>query len=375
MPESPRLRIEDQYASAVRALLLPPGVAGERGIVGAASAAEIESRSSLVLSLSDDLTRAQQAALADADPLTRARANQRLLAKAATELEISAYLKEAGDDQATGAPLATPALADRSAQTLGRVEAHLRVLAGAAVGQGAERGRSAAPDLPSARVQLITSVGDACDQVAQRAGDSGKKAFESLLSVGLTEIGAAAGALAAGAAGVLGVGESFGRLYDLCRDFIKKMYDTLLALIGDQVAKLLGDKIAEWVKDAKDNHVFGDWLAKAYGVDDLKKTLATTIAASGAELTRFSGASDKLDDLVANFGSDMDLTDKVTNYLGYLKFVPGLGGPHGLLFRAAAYCLVLGWAVLDGADYLDAGRMDLINRIPGVRSAVVHEIG
>jgi len=365
----------DRYVSAVRALLAPPGVPGERGVVGPASAAEIESRAQQVLGLSDDVTRADEATLTASDPSARAMAAQRLLAKAATELEISAYLKAAGEDVADGAPLSPQRLTDRSVRTTGNVDDYLDVLAGKPLPKPLDRSTPVPPNIKVARTQLTTVAHDSCDLIARRAGETGKEAFGGLLGVGLTEIGQAAGAVASVVAGSFGAGETLSRLYTLCRDFIRKMYDSLLALIGDELAKLIGDKVVAWLNEAKDEHLFGDWLVKAYGVEEEKQALAIRIKASRAELPRYSATSDGLGDLTSGFGRDMDLTKKLIKGLGYLKFVPGLGGPEGLLFRAAVYVLVLGWVVVDGADYLDAPRMALLTRIPGVPAVVEEGIG
>lgn len=373
MPELSELL--DQYVSAVRSLLTPPGVTTERGLAGPMSAADIETHALTVLSLSDDLTQAERAALADSDPATRAAANQRLLAKAATELEIAAYLKAAGEDEADGAPFSAQRLTDRSVRTAGHVDEYLDVLARKPAAKTLERGRAVPANLEVARPELSTTASDACDLITQRAGEMGKDAFNGLLGVGLAEIGQAAGAIAIALAGSFGVAEGLSKLYALCRDFIRKVYDSLLALIGDELAKLIGDKVVAWVKEITDKDMFGPWLARLYGVDREKTALATRIAASNADLPRYSATGDSLQDLTERFGREMALTKKLTKGLGYLKYVPGLGGPEGLLVRAAAYVLVLGWVIVDGADYLDAERMELLSRIPGVPVVVEQGIG
>jgi hypothetical protein len=365
----------ERYTSAVRALLTPPGIPGERGVVGPASPVEIVARAEEVLRLSGELVDAERAALTDSDPMTRAMASQHLLAKAATELEISAYLKAAGEDEADGAPLSAQRLTDRSIRTGGQVDEYLDVLASKPAVKGLERGTTVPPNLEVARSQLATAARDACDLIALHAGETANEAFGGLVGVGLADIGQAAGAAVSTIAGSLGVGGGLSRLYILCRDFTRKMYDSLLALIGDELAKLFGDKVVAWVKETKDKHLFADWLVKAYGVDGLKQTLTTKIAGTSAELRRFSDTCDRLSDLTGRFGREMELTKKLTKALGYLKFVPGIGGPEGLLFRAAAYVLVLGWAVVDGADYLDAPRLALLARVPGVPTVVQEGIG
>jgi hypothetical protein len=37
---------------------------------------------------------------------------------------------------------------------------------------------------------------------------------------------------------------------------------------------------------------------------------------------------------------------------------------------AAAYLIITGYAVLAGADYVDAARLKILNRVPGVRQVV-----
>jgi len=37
---------------------------------------------------------------------------------------------------------------------------------------------------------------------------------------------------------------------------------------------------------------------------------------------------------------------------------------------AAAYLVIAGYAILTGADYVDAARLKFLNRVPGVRQVV-----
>jgi hypothetical protein len=70
------------------------------------------------------------------------------------------------------------------------------------------------------------------------------------------------------------------------------------------------------------------------------------------------------------FSREMNVTKKVIRGLGYLKYVPGLAGPHALVVRAGAYAILLGWIYFDGADYLDTPGQQLLTRIPGVPAVV-----
>jgi hypothetical protein len=360
------------YASAVRGLFTPPPLPGEdRGYGGPSSAEEIEAHAEKILNLSGDLTRAEREQLQDADPLQRAQSAQRLLAKAATELEISAYLKEAGQDESDRVPLTRQRLNDRSVRTGAQVEGYLEILTGK-VQESARLERSAAvpASLTAARQQLSTSATDACDLIGLRAGDTAKAAFSGVLGVGLTEIAQASATILSFVAGSFGAAEGLSKLYTLCRDFIAKAYDSLLSLIGDELAKLIGDKAVEWVKEVKDVHLFGDWLKSAYNVAAIKTDLQTRIQGSSGEPARFAEAIGDVDSLTKRFGREMDLTKNLIRGLGYLRFVPGLVGPQGLLLRAGAYSLLLAWVVFDGADYLDSPGMGLLNRVPGVPAVV-----
>jgi hypothetical protein len=48
---------------------------------------------------------------------------------------------------------------------------------------------------------------------------------------------------------------------------------------------------------------------------------------------------------------------------------------YDTVLMAAAYSAILGYAVLVGADYVDAERVKLLNRVPGVRQVVEQAIG
>ena len=43
---------------------------------------------------------------------------------------------------------------------------------------------------------------------------------------------------------------------------------------------------------------------------------------------------------------------------------------YDTVLMAAAYSAILGYAVLAGADYVDAERVKLLNRVPGVRQVL-----
>jgi hypothetical protein len=366
------LELRQSYVSAVRSLLTPPGAPADRGGVGPASPEEIEARAREVLGLSNELASVERDRLKAADPKERALAAQHLLAKAATELQIGAYLREAGDDEAARAPPSRQSLTERSGGTRANVSEYLKIILADEPATPPSVSRAGAEIIN--KKQLTESAGGACDLIAKRAGETAKNALDGLMGVGLAEIGQAAGAVASVVAGSLGADGVLSRLYALCRDFVKNVFDSVVSLIGDQLAKMIGDKAVEWIKDVKDQHLFADWLAKAYGVEAIKTDLGVAIDKSQAEPSRFSAAEADLDQLTDRFDRDMNLTDKLIGGLGWLRWLPGASGPQGLLIRGAAYLLLIAWAVLDGGDYLDSRNLDLIKRVPGVPSVVATRI-
>jgi hypothetical protein len=358
----------NDYVSRVRALFAPPAIAGEdRGEAGPVAPGQIAARAEDVLQLSTDVTRAQQEKLQDPDPRERSAAAQRLLAKAATELEISAYLKEAGQDEADAVPVRPERIHDRSVRSLGNVEEYLAVLSGNERGPAIlNRSTAVAANLDEARRQLTTESSDACDFIAQLAGDTGKTAFSGLLGLGLAEVGQAVGSVISSITGAFGAGDTLSKLYSLCRDFVVKVWDSLVALIGDELAKKLVEKVSDWLKQVTDQHLFSDWLKKAYKIQDIENGMKTSIQASNRDLQRYANAVDALHQLNEHFSREMDLTKKVLRGVGYLKYVPALAAPPGLTLRAGAYAILLAWIYYDGADYLETPGQQLLSRIPGV---------
>jgi hypothetical protein len=361
------------YVSRVRSLFSPPTALGEdRGAGGPASSEEIAARAQDILEVSADLTRAEQEQLADPDPLQRSMSAERLLAKAATELEISAYLKEPGRDEEDRVPQRPDRLHDRGIRSAGQVEDFLEILTGNATGAAAmNRGAAIPSSLEVARQQLSTESDDACDLIVRLAGETGKPAFAGLLGLGLTDLAQAAGTVISSLAGTLGVGAGLTKLYDLCRDFVVKAYQSILALIGDDLAKKLTEKLEEWLKGITGQHLFGDWLRDhAYKVNDTKSVTKTMIRASNSTLPKYALAIDAIHVLTGRFDREMGVTKKLIRGLGFVKYLPGVAGPQALLLQAGGYGLILAWIYYDGADYLDTPGQQLLTRIPGVPAIV-----
>jgi hypothetical protein len=242
------LQIARAYADGVKVLFAPSGVErGERGGRGPSSAADLASQAEQLAAASTDRNQAAAAKLDDADPGVRTEAATQLLAKALADLEISAYLLESAQDEEAGIVWAPERGLDRS-RKVRYIDSYLEILtAGAQVGESeAERGRSAILDLPQARTRLKDTVDDVLATISERAGDTGKEALTGLMGLGAADVAKAAGLVGLDLANVLGQGERVTRLYNLFRDFIARVYEALMALLGPAVQAAV-DQVQEWL--------------------------------------------------------------------------------------------------------------------------------
>jgi hypothetical protein len=64
------------------------------------------------------------------------------------------------------------------------------------------------------------------------------------------------------------------------------------------------------------------------------------------------------------------LADQILPKLKWVAVIPAAALPQGRLLLAAAYLVLAGYVVLLGADYVDARRLRLLDRVPGVRRTV-----
>ena len=77
-----------------------------------------------------------------------------------------------------------------------------------------------------------------------------------------------------------------------------------------------------------------------------------------------------MDGLETGFQQQLDLADKLLVGFRLVGGAAALAIPQATVLVAAAYIAITGYAVLAGADYVDAERVKLLNRVPGVRQVV-----
>src|SRR6266487_299644 len=89
------------YADGVRVLFAPAGApTGERGGAGPVSHVDLAAQAEKLSAASAALTAEAEVRLTkDKDPRAQARTSTQLLAKAMTDLEVSAYLLKAAEDE------------------------------------------------------------------------------------------------------------------------------------------------------------------------------------------------------------------------------------------------------------------------------------
>ena len=384
MEESTYQATAQAYADGVRVLFAPspsgghsdgaPSGAptGERGGRGPASPEELAGQADRLAPLSAELTQAASARLTDADPAVRAQASTQLLAKALTDLEISAHLLQAAEDEEDGLAWTEGAGTERSAGGLGATEERLSILLGEfETGLGlVERGAAAPRDLPTARVALSNAVEDALDLISQRAGRTGQAALGGLLGLGVAQVAQAAGVVGLDIARSLGQAEKVTHLYNLFRDFAVKAYDSLIALLGEQLARTAAQKMVEWFEEIKEGEQFGKLLERLYETQQTGQELGQLVVQSRVDLDKFTAAVQRVDGLEASFAQQIDLSEKLLQGLKYLSFVPAAALPQGRLLMAAAYIVLGAYVVWAGGDYVDARHLERLDRVPGVRHIV-----
>jgi hypothetical protein len=361
------------YADGVRVLLAPSDEpAGERGGRGPVSYTELAEQAGHLLPASEQVIEAAAAQLAAAAPEERAETETALLAKALTDLEVSEYLLQAARDEEAELAWLRPQATERSMSSARSAEPYLQVLLGAPPEQRvAERAPRVLKDLGEARVELMQGSTGALALISSEATDAAREALGGLLGMGLGQIAKAASIVGMDIAHALGQAEKVSKLYDLFRGFLLRAYDTFVALLGPQLAEVVREEIQKWLKEIKVQDRIGGWLADLYGTEETKRTLKALIADSQVELSQFAGAVEQVDSLKDKFRRQTNLVDKILPKLKWLAVIPAATLPQGQLLLAAAYIVLGGYVTLLGADYVDAQKFHWMDRVPGVRRAVM----
>jgi hypothetical protein len=362
------------YADGVRVLFAPSGMpTGERGGRGPISYEDLAVQAEELAPVSEQLTREAEARLEDEDPAARIEASTSLLAKAITDLQISAYLLQAAMEQEEELEFADVELErQRGLSGLGPDEDLLSLVTGEpeAVVPAIDRSRSTPGSVPDARVELSNSVDDAIDLISSRAGKVGQSALGGLVSIGAAELVNAAGIVGMDIAEALGQAEAVTRLYELFRSYVSGAIESLIALVGRPALEAVTNQALEWINEMKEGKLFGELLLKAYGTDQIVEELQLRIAGSQAELEQFVAAIQDVDKLDSAFHQQIKLAEKLLKGLRFVGGISAAALPASKLILAGVYMILGVYIVVAGGDYVDAPRLQFLNRVPGVRQVV-----
>jgi hypothetical protein len=364
----------ETYADAVRVLFSPAGApAGERGGQGPVSYDGLAAQAQELLPAARQLTRAAEAQLTDADPGARIQGATSLMAKALIDLQVSGYLLHAAMDEEDALEFnGDDAGRERSGSSPGPANEILKLVLGTTetAAPANERGTGRLRDLPAARAALSTSVEDAVDLISSRAARMGQSALSGLVGLGGAELAQAAGVVGMEIAGGLGQAEKLSQLYSLFRGFVSSSLESLVTLVGRPVLEGAVDQVLDWLGDLKEGSLFSQVLQTLYGTASTTEELHLKIANSQAALEQFQAAIQDVDRLDSAYQQQIQIAEKLLKALRFVGGVSAAALPSGALLLVGAYLALGVYVIAAGGDYVDAPRLQLLDRVPGVRVVV-----
>ena len=372
MTTSGYLRAAQNYADGVQVLFAPTAkTRAERGGMPATPDSDLGPRAEKLLLASEELTTQAQSRLTttdDADEMTEA--STQLLAKAVTDLTISVHLFEAAAEDDEKTPRAERRGPERSLRGSADVEGMLQILVGQTRATRAVRSVQVPGNIAEARTELVLTIDDSLTLISDRTGTTGKAALSGMLGIGLGQVGQAAGLLGQNIAQALGQADKLSYLYGLFRDFAFKAYESVIALLGPTVAGIVGQQVVNWISEIKELNFFNSFLERIYGTQQTRALLLPLVNESKSDTPQYAAAIQEIEKLGEIHLRQTTLVDKLLKGLKYLGAVPIAVLPYGSLLMAAVYVAISGYVVLNGADYVDADRVKVFNRVRGVRQIV-----
>jgi hypothetical protein len=110
------------------------------------------------------------------------------------------------------------------------------------------------------------------------------------MGLGVTELAQAVGFVGMDIAEVLGQGENVSRLYNACRDFFNRAYESVTELLGQQLAQAAAQQVLEWVNELKEGTKLSTILERFYQTAQTSQDLKKLAATSQAQLEQFIAA-------------------------------------------------------------------------------------
>ncbi len=373
---SPDPTVVRAYADGVRGLLEPAIVLpAERQVRGRRDLNALAEQAAALAPLSAGATDAIAGRLSAAEPAERSQATTQLLAKALTDLQVGALLLQAAAEEEAGespepAPRAAGIAEEALSVTHGELDAWLAILAGEDPAMRASRAIVIPADLPSARSQLGGLITATLKLVQARAAKTGQTALSGLLALGLGKVAEAAGLVGLDIAQALGVAEKVTRLYVLAREYFLNAYNAVVAVFGPAIVQSAVQQALAWLNDVAAGQQFERLLEQLYATSQTDAQLAQLVAESQADLGRFVSALQGVDGLATSFQEQIGLVDRLLQGFRLFGGAAVVAIPQVTVLLAAAYLSLVAFAILSGAEYVDAARLKFLNRVPGVRQVV-----
>lgn len=365
--------ITQNYADQVRILFTQSGVTtGERSGRSPSSPQDLAEQAQSLSPVSAQLTEALAAQRTNADPDVYFQTSVKLLAKALTDLEISAYLYQAAVDEESGISWSQTNVAERSLTNLGTIEENLRVLAGEVEIslRVVERGGTVPQDIPTARVNLSETATDTLDGILERATKTGEMALGRLAGLGVAEIAQAVSFMGMGIAEVLGQAENLSTLYNSFREFLNRAYESLIELIGTQFIQIAGEQVVEWLNTLKEGVNLNTILSDFYATEQTSEYVEQLATNSQVELEKFISTIQDVGELNTAYAIQIRWAEKILKALKLFGTLSTALLPQGELV-IASLCIILGaYVILLGSDYVDSPKMTKLDSVPGVRRKV-----
>ena len=361
------------YAEKVRLLFARYGKpTGERRGREPTSPQNLAQQAESLSPVSASLTQALAVQQTEADPTVRFQVSVKLLAKALTDLEISAYLYQAARYEEDGTISPNNQSGERCAADLGSIEENLQVILTKkeVSSQITERGEREITDIPTARIELSNTVEDTLDLILKRASETGESALSRVMGLGITELAQAVGFVGMDIAGVLGQSENVSRLYNAFRDFFNRAYESVMELLGRQLAETAAKQVLEWIQELKEGANLIDIVERFYQTEQTAENLQQLADSSTANLEQFITAIQSVSKLDAAYRQQINWAENVLQGFKWFGTLSAAALPQGELLIAALCITLGGYVILVGADYVDSPKLTLLNCVPGIRHIV-----
>jgi hypothetical protein len=360
-----------QYAEGVLGLMMPMTATVQsvvmRGAPVVSNYAALTQQAQQLTGLSSQLTQAAAAKLRAADPTVRCEGQLQLLAKALTDLAISQHLLDAAEDEKIGL-IPHVAGVSRTAAMF-EVDSYLKTVVNGFTPRSWSRAAAAA-DVTTARFGLNDGISDALSAVLDQTAVQSQSAFRGLVSIGLFNLMKASSLVGTDIARWLGYEQQISDLYRLVNEYIGKAYESILALLGRELTGVAVERAIDFFNSLKDGSLIGELLEKLYETRKTRDELLQLIRDAKSELPNFNKAIEGVELLTAQFKEIMEFVGKLLKGLKFVGMIPAAALPQAQLVMAATHAVLFSYVILAGADFADAKRIKMLNRVPGVRDLV-----